>query len=41
MEQGYIPAGAEVIARAAEIKANYERFALLKVVEGRAGGCKA
>lgn len=41
MEQGYLAAGDQVIQRAAEIEANYERFALLKVVEGRAGGCPA
>lgn len=41
MEQGYIEAGGQVMQRAAEIKANYELFALLKVVEGRAGRCKA
>lgn len=41
MEQGYLAAGDQVIQRAADIKANYQRFALLKVVEGRAGRCKA
>lgn len=40
VDQGYVGVG-EVTFRIDSIKAAYERMALLKVVEGRAGKCRA